>query len=100
MSEGFQREDGSMEVVRSQKLVRVRVRVRVRKGFGRKERKQSKAEQAWTHVSSNEWVMRPTVAFPISHSLHYDLKWPQKKRKKIANKRNKQKQKADDLRCL
>ena len=42
MSEGFQREDGSMEVVRSQKLVRVRVRVRVRKGkAGKKERKEA-----------------------------------------------------------
>ena len=42
VSEGFQREDGSMEVVRSQKLVRVRVRVRVRKGkAGKKERKEA-----------------------------------------------------------
>ena len=61
------------------------------------ERKQSNAKQTWAHVSSNEWVMRPTMAFPISHSLDYDLKWPQNKKRK---KRKKQKQKAEDLRCL
>ena len=42
VSEGFQREEGSMEVVRSKQLVTVRVRVRVRKGkAGKEERKQN-----------------------------------------------------------